>query len=333
MRRPQSLPIVRADVFKPFLVSARRIGVPIERHLRLARLPSAIIDEPNRLLPEIPCWQFLDSVARAEAMSTYGLIGGSTVKHFELDSLAPLLIGCSNLNELLQRFIAGAPLVSNSVRYGLEPTGTRAWFVKEGYRLLANDVQAQLFQVLGMIQLVQLAAGADWRPEEIRFTFPYHRDVDRSPELNPSRILFSQSRQGILVPRSLLALPVCLPSSDRSGVAPLPRTVAEQLIELLNPYVGDDPISKEMAADIVGLSPRTLQRRLVREQTNFAQIIDRIRLHKARTLLDEGAMKMIDISLALGYGDAPSFTRAFRRWTGVSPREYRQLALSGDIRG
>ncbi|KPJ90479.1 MAG: hypothetical protein AMJ53_13435, partial [Gammaproteobacteria bacterium SG8_11] len=48
------------------------------------------------------------------------------------------------------------------------------------------------------------------------------------------------------------------------------------------------------------------------------------RLLKAKSLLNEKSLKLLDISLMLGYSEPATFTRAFRRWAGVSPSEYRK---------
>jgi AraC-like DNA-binding protein len=68
-----------------------------------------------------------------------------------------------------------------------------------------------------------------------------------------------------------------------------------------------------------------LQRRLAEQQTSYSRVLDEARLLKAATLLEDTDAPLLDISLMLDYENASSFTRAFRRWTGVSPREYRHL--------
>ena len=327
MALSQNIPILRASIFEPFLVAAREAGVPIEKYLRWARLPSLSLDGPDMLLPEVPCWRFLERVATAEGIDTYGLTSASTIKHPELSSLAPLVAGCSNLGVLLRRFCNVAPLVSNSVHYTLQIRGRTAWLTNCGRRLLLEDVHAQLFQILGMIQLIQLAAGPTWRPPEVHFSIPYRAAIQNAPELNPSRIHFMQSHPAISFPIRLLAMPLIQTPERSSALEPIPESFSEQLAKLLLPYLGFVELDKAIAAEITGFSDRTLQRRLAREGSSFSQVIDQMRCQKACGMLAESDSKLIDISLFLGYKDAPSFSRAFRRWCGLSPREYRrQLA-------
>jgi AraC-like DNA-binding protein len=79
-----------------------------------------------------------------------------------------------------------------------------------------------------------------------------------------------------------------------------------------------------MVASSIGLSPRTLQRLLGRQGLSFSMLVDDVRLATARHLLDETECRLSEIALRLGYSDAAHFTRAFRRWTGVTPSEHRR---------
>jgi AraC-like DNA-binding protein len=78
-------------------------------------------------------------------------------------------------------------------------------------------------------------------------------------------------------------------------------------------------------AELVRLSPRTLQRRLCDEGLSFAHVVTRVRLDVARRMLADPGRKVIDVALELGYSDPAHFTRAFARWTGLTPREFQRL--------
>lgn len=82
------------------------------------------------------------------------------------------------------------------------------------------------------------------------------------------------------------------------------------------------------AARSLGLSPRTLQRRLARLGTSFEVLVDQWRREQARQHLAQGAMPVASIARQLGYSDPAHFIRAFRRWEGHAPISWRRAALA-----
>jgi AraC-like DNA-binding protein len=73
------------------------------------------------------------------------------------------------------------------------------------------------------------------------------------------------------------------------------------------------------------MSVRTLQRRLQDECLTYARVVAQTRFDAAQRMLDDPDRKVIDVALDLGYSDPSHFTRAFGRWAGVAPREFRRL--------
>ncbi len=84
------------------------------------------------------------------------------------------------------------------------------------------------------------------------------------------------------------------------------------------------------ASRAIGTSVRTLQRHLARSGLSHSRLVDEVRHQKARDLLRDPGLRIIDVTDRLGYADPGSFTRAFERWTGVAPSVYRRLAMQGD---
>ena len=84
----------------------------------------------------------------------------------------------------------------------------------------------------------------------------------------------------------------------------------------------------ENVANSMGISPRTLQRRLANSGLTFTQVINEARFVTARQLIAKH-YKLADIATMLGYTDAGSFTRAFERWTGMTPQKYRNQFAGG----
>jgi AraC-like DNA-binding protein len=79
----------------------------------------------------------------------------------------------------------------------------------------------------------------------------------------------------------------------------------------------------------LGMSRRTMQRRLAEAGTSFQDVLDETRREATERLLRRGDMSTTDVAFALGYSEISSFYRAFKRWTGTSPHAYRTSTLGG----
>jgi len=81
--------------------------------------------------------------------------------------------------------------------------------------------------------------------------------------------------------------------------------------------------SLEQLARRLNISPRTLRRHLSTEGTSYKNLVRDMRREKAMDLLDRTDCPIERIAIELGYSDVPNFYHAFKKWTGVTPSEYR----------
>ncbi len=98
----------------------------------------------------------------------------------------------------------------------------------------------------------------------------------------------------------------------RAGIADQVRVIIAQRLELGAPM-------PDVAARL-GLSERSLRRRLAAAGTSYRELIDEVRRGLAEDLLSAGSMRVEDVALRLGYAEASAFIVAYRRWTGRTPR-------------
>jgi AraC-like DNA-binding protein len=84
------------------------------------------------------------------------------------------------------------------------------------------------------------------------------------------------------------------------------------------------PPTLEQVADSMHLTSRTLIRKLQRENASYKNILESLRRDYAESLLQEARMKVADVAEILGYREAANFSRAFRRWYGLSPATWRR---------
>jgi AraC-like DNA-binding protein len=82
-------------------------------------------------------------------------------------------------------------------------------------------------------------------------------------------------------------------------------------------------VSKQAIADKLHMSPRNLQLKLAARDTSFQDILDSTRQRLATGYIEQSAFAITEIAFLLGYSDTSNFTRAFRRWHGISPTDYR----------
>ena len=127
-----------------------------------------------------------------------------------------------------------------------------------------------------------------------------------------------------------------LPSANRQLAAMFDRMLAEELARLdksdvvsrCRAAVLEAPVprakgSAEDTAKQLHMSPRTLQRKLAEAKTTYVQLVDDTRKDLALRYIEDPRRSVTDITFSLGFSQPSAFTRAFRRWTGLAPSEYR----------
>lgn len=102
--------------------------------------------------------------------------------------------------------------------------------------------------------------------------------------------------------------------------------LSERVRHLIVGQLGHETMTPDVAARNLAVSRRTLSRRLAEEGTSFREILDGVRREFACALLQDRSLSIADITFFLQYSEAAVFNRSFRRWTGQTPREFRNAA-------
>lgn len=118
---------------------------------------------------------------------------------------------------------------------------------------------------------------------------------------------------------------------ERVSRMPVFQGTAQITVEtMIRSMLGVGVISAEVVARSMGMGTKTLQRRLAEENTSYAEILEDIRRSEAIRLLGTTKVPMFRLAKLLDYSSAPAFNLAFRRWTGLSPSEYRRSSVSDE---
>ena len=321
------IPLIRASALRPLFDFAKRAGV--ETPGALARVESAF-GEPRSLVPLALGGWLWEDVARAFGDEALGLRVGEQARLADVGEPGWLLPGSHSVGATLEAAVHVGRRFDSGHRYWLGRGGEATWFrwsvspaLRRGRQQL-ND-----FTLMLTLRTIQLGAGAAWRPSEIHFEGPAPRHAEQLAALAEERVHFGASSTTLVFPRSVLASPMPptpRPLASQAGSrSPLPafdfeRSVRQTVASLLRLGNARLPVAAEMA----GISVRSLQRRLHSSQLDFGRLVEEARLASARRMLGEPGLKIVEVAAELGYTDSANFTRAFRRWTGVAPRDFRR---------
>ncbi|MGH8491509.1 MAG: helix-turn-helix domain-containing protein [Moraxellaceae bacterium] len=106
------------------------------------------------------------------------------------------------------------------------------------------------------------------------------------------------------------------------------RSVHDVVRKVIN-KLSSGHYDRASVAEELGISTSTLQRRLAAEGTSFSQLLNNTRRDLAERYLRESRRPIKEVAYSLGFADLSNFTRAFRNWFGVSPREFRRQTFPG----
>lgn len=177
--------------------------------------------------------------------------------------------------------------------------------------------------------------------DTISFPFDYCKATESYLSVYaPREIIFNASNVAISLKPNTLLKPINIDhlktvfghcQTDLNSIndcMPSPiKQIDDQTYKLIDSMLLQQVPDLNNLCEMSGIHLRTLQRRLKSIGCNFSSMVDRVRHQKAETLLFDPDIKVTDIAYELGYNDSAHFSRAFKRWTGISPKNFRQQAI------
>jgi len=172
-------------------------------------------------------------------------------------------------------------------------------------------------------------------PLRVNFAHAQPADISLHRQAFQCPVHFGQADNALIWPAQMLDEPL-VTADPRLFQALLPgleeqrkRRVADsdlaaQISLAIEADLKGGRIGLEEVASQLCMSKRTLQRRLSELNVEFIELVEEVRQARALVLVRQSSLSLTEVAMQLGYNEASSFTRAFRRWTGVTPREYRQ---------
>jgi AraC-like DNA-binding protein len=194
--------------------------------------------------------------------------------------------------------------------------------------------------IAGFVSLARtLTNRQELTPEGIFFTHEAHGEASYYENYFNCPVKFNATFNGILIHHSDLISPIRQSDMELNEVligrarAMLAQQTSHSPMEVIKGYIvktlPDHNPEIEEAAQYLGLSVRSTQRKLQEYGTSFSQVLDAIRKELALTYLRQTQNSVLYISERLGFSEQSAFQRAFKRWTGSTPRQYRTAITQG----
>ena len=250
-----------------------------------------------------------------------------------------VLLSCATLGEVGRQIGRYYRLMGDMGGSSLQVNGAVAEDVFEWQEAAPPPPALEQLWAAATVTLGRWLTGRSDLRWEAHFRLPRPLNVQLYERLFGGRLHFGQDRTRLVFPAWVLELPIAMASPE------LRERAEAQALEVLRAQEQEPEIrrrtrllvgqqlasgraSLEAVAPMLGLSGRTLHRRLAECGSSFRQLLDEVRQSRAERFLRNLSLPLAEIAFMLGYAEQSSFQHAFQRWTGLTPGEYRKRVSS-----
>lgn len=337
--RPRSGRTARlmARIALPIVAQLEQSGADSERVLAAAGLKRGQLEDPDVRIDHERWVALLEIGARATGDPCFGLHAAEQLSQRSYALPALFIQAQPTLGEGLRRLDRYFHIVHEGMLLALLLDGDTARVRLDFLPGLAQPrILAEHMMAFGSVLGVQLFGAGCPRPREARFAHAAPASTTEHERVIRGPVRFGTEHTEIVFAAATLNLPLdsanphlgAILEDEARRVAqrlPATTTLAGRCVAWVRDevYAGREPRISAMAHELC-MGERTLRRRLEGEGTSVRALVDEVRGEMARAHVASGRLSLDEIALLLGFSEAAAFRRAFKRWTGISPSEYRR---------
>lgn len=313
---------------------AGRMGIDEKTLLQGSGLQQKDLNDPLKLITFEQQFEIAQKFIILAPVPGVGLDVGLDYNFSASGKLGMAMMCCDTVLDALKLNLKYLHLTASHFRYHLVVDGDKACgcffeLVNLG-RNRPFFCESEVASLYAMAEIIQLKSPY----RELHFTYPEPSYASKYMERFHCPVFFNAPCNMIVFDPKILSIPLTMAN-------PLVRNTLEQdCIHLMDCLQANASLSarihKELAlmksdfpsleqmAKRVNLSPRTFRRRLMEEATSYKTLLSSIRKDKAEELLTSTTLSMEKVAERLGFSEVSSFYRAFKTWTGKTPKHYRK---------
>jgi AraC-like DNA-binding protein len=286
----------------------------------------------QRRIPLEKYLALLDLAADVSRSEHFGLHFGATQAFDTVGLLAYIMRNSPNLGAAITNAMRYLRLHVDGAELSLAFAGPEARLV---YRLTSLSVRPSRHYsellMASFLRFVRLSVDDRWSPREVHFGHEPPTDIAPYRAMFGGLVRFAQSDDAMVFERTLLSRALrtadhqllrILEEHARAVLAELPVANDDLIARLQQFVVGalpNDGAGLSAAARALGMSVRTLQRRLREHDIVYARLVDEVRRRLSDKYLADASLSLGEIAYLLGYSESSAFNRAYRRWNGRTP--------------
>lgn len=311
-----------------------RAGASRERFLSEAHIEPQWIADGTRWLSLPDYVRCVDAALSVSGDPAFGLHLGEQARAVMFDVVGPVAEHAETVRKSIEAIMRYSRLVAQGYEPVLHEQGDQAVlrFPFRGDFLLVRVTSE--FVMTSLLSMLRMFVGDRALPSEVSFAYAAPGHQAEYQRIFGDRARFGRDHTELVFPRAWLdkghpyrnpELYAVLETQAERSLDRLARDAPlRERIEQVLARLGTQPPSMEEVARELGVSARSLRRRLLAQGLSFTDLVTRSRTSTAKRMLERPGASIQDTAYAMGFSSAASFHRAFKRWTGVTPKQYQE---------
>jgi AraC-like DNA-binding protein len=318
------------------LNAAEKANLKVEALLNAIGLDSSILQDTDARISHEKFNALWREMTQSSGEEAIGLRIAQLVEPAAFDVVGYAVSSSPTLGEALSRIERYSRLVHEGEKWTLETNGkvARITYTVLGVHIPLPGALCQCV-LASIILFSRRLTGLDVVPLRVGFQHQQPEDVSAYRHLFRAPLEFEQPVNFIILDAALLDQPLL--KSDPGLCAVLDRYITQLLAKLPHNETIVDSVRREISEGLRGgdpgleaialrlsIAPRTLQRKLKEAGTSQQELLDEMRRELSIHYLQERQMAVYEVAFLLGFSETSAFHRAFKRWTGTTPGEFRR---------
>jgi len=319
------------------LLGLEPLGLDVQRLLADVGLSEQGLREPDSWTSAEHVDALWNRAAELTNDKNFGLSAAELLRPKQLGAFGYVVAASASVGEAVARLVRFKRLTGDASQAQMRVAGNQARYIHETTMppLSSNRHHAEWSAAAVVCLLREVTGLQSWRPLDVTFCHAAPEDLSAHKRIFGCTPVFSQEQESFAMELSFLASPFLGAEEVLSGIleqhaiaqlAAMPQQseVLQALrVRLQRQLSGGSPTIEQLADDM-GLSVRSLQRRLEEHGVTFQTVLDEMRERLATVYLGNPSMAIGEAAFLLGYSDASAFSRAFKRWYQISPSDWRR---------